>query len=623
MIVIAGLAVYANSFNGPFLFDDQEGIVENASIRRLAAIGEVLSPPRNTTVAGRPMANLSFALNYAVGGVETRGYHVVNLIIHICAGLILFGIIRRTLLRPRWREQYGRAATGLATAAAMLWVVHPLQTESVTYIIQRVESLMALFYLLTLYAVIRYAERPGVRWPVIAVVSCALGMATKEVMVTAPIVALLYDRAFLAGTFREALQKRWRLYAGLSATWLLLACLIAGAPRSATAGLGVKGITPLMYATTQLGVIVHYLTLSLWPHPLCLDYAWPLITPWREAIVPGMIIAVLFAVTIWALVRRPAAGFLGAAFFLILAPTSSIVTIKDAAFEHRMYLPLASVIVAIVIVTYLVIQQLKPGLRRPVGLALFLLAFTAAGGATIARNRDYQDQLRMWTDVVRQRPNNPRAHFGMGTACATLGQWDEAIGHYQLALELDPDDARTHNNLAIVYARQGRTADAMAEYQKALTIQPARAEAHNNLGILLAGQGRFEEAIAQYQAALKSDSRWAGAHNNLGNALSRVGRLAEAADAYRQAIRLQPNSANAYNNLAGLLIQLGRAAEAPAEYEAALNLAPTSTIIRTNYADCLLRLGRKAEAAEQYRRVLATNPNDARVRAKLDAAMRT
>ncbi len=620
-IVIAGFAVYANSLGGPFIFDDQEGIVENASIRRLSAIGDVLSPPRNTTVAGRPVANLSFAINYAFGGVEPRGYHVVNLIIHLCAGLVLFGIIRRTLVSPRMRDKFGNAATGLATAAALIWIVHPLQTESVTYVIQRVESLMGLFYLLTLYAVIRYAERPGVGWFMTAVIACALGMATKEVMVTAPAMVLLYDRTFLAGTFREAIRRRWRIYLGLAATWLILAFLVIGGPRSATAGLGAKGITPLMYATTQLGVIVYYLRLSLWPHPLCLDYGWPLVTPVREAIGPGMVIVALLAATIWAMIRRPAIGFLGAWFFLILAPTSSIVTIKDAAFEHRMYLSLVGVIVAAVILSDLVLQQFGPRIRRPTGIALLLLIAGALGGTTIARNRVYQSELAMWTDVVSKRPDNPRGHFGLGAACATLGKWDEAIGHYDDALELDPKDARTHNNIAIVYANQGRTADAMAEYEKALAIQPAHAEANNNLGILLYGQGRYKEAIAHYQAALQTDSRWAGAHNNLGNALSKVGRLQEAADAYRAAIRLQPNSPGARNNLAGLLIQLGHVAEAPAEYEAALKFAPSSTIIRTNYADCLLRLGRKAEAAEQYRRVLAANPNDAKLRARLDAAM--
>ncbi len=626
-IILAGVLAYANSLGGPFLLDDQGAIVENFSIRRLSSLSVVLSPPRQSSVAGRPVANLTFALNYAIGGLATRGYHVVNLVIHLLAGLVLFGIVRRTLESQRLREPYGAGATGLAAAAALLWVVHPLQTESVTYVVQRAESLMGLLYLLTLYAAIRYSQRPSAVWFVLAVVVCALGMATKEVMVTAPVVVLLYDRTFLSGSFREALWRRWRLYLGLALTWLVLAWLVAGAPRSVTAGIGVKGISPLTYATTQLGVVAHYLRLALWPHPLCLDYAWPLVTPAREAVGAGLFIGVLAAAVLWALVRRPAIGFLGAWFFLILAPTSSFVTIKDAAFEHRMYLPLASVVVLVVLIVDSVIRQFAAGGRLPLRVrslaaVSLLIAATALGGATIARNRDYQSELAMWSGVTAQRPANPRGHFGLGVAYASLGQLDEAIGHYQDALALDPDDARTHNNLAIVYARQGWKADAVKEYETALRLQPAHAEAHNNLGVLLVEQGRTDEAIAHYQAAIQSDSNWAGAHNNLGNALAKAGRLAEATEAYRAALRLEPDSANAHNNLAALLVQLGKSDEALAEYTEAVRLAPSSTVIRTNYADCLLRLGRNAEAAGEYRRVLAASPNDAKVRAKLEAALR-
>jgi protein O-mannosyl-transferase len=618
LIVLAGLAAYANSLNGPFIFDDQEGIVENATIRRLWPLSSVLSPPRNTTVAGRPIANLTFALNYAAAGLSTRGYHLVNLAIHLCAGLVLYGVVRRTFTTKPLHDHYGRAANSLATAVALLWVVHPLQTESVTYVIQRVESLMGLLYLLTLYALIRHAERSGAGWYILAVVACALGMGTKEVMVSAPIVVLFYDRAFLAGNFREALRRRWGLYAGLAATWAILAWLVVGGPRAVTAGIDLKGISPFTYATTQLGVITHYIRLSVWPHPLCLDYAWPLVTPVRAAIGPGLFIGALLAATVWAIVRRPHAGFLGAWFFLILAPTSSFVTIKDAAFEHRMYLPLAAVVAGVVVLAHGALRRFG-GTRVAGALAVTVIA-AVLSGATIARNRDYQSALRMWGDVVTKRPNNPRAHFGLGVAKAAMGQLDEALGHYQDTLALDPNDARTHNNRAIVFARQGRPQEAIAEYEHALALRPDHAEAHNNLGVLLAEQGRTEEAIAHYEAAIRSYSDWAGTHNNLANALSKAGRLAEAEEAYRAALALNPDSASAHNNLAGLLIQLGRPGEAPAVYEAALKLAPASAVIRTNYADCLLQLGHKAAAIDQYRRVLAANPNDARARARLEAA---
>ena len=215
-LVGAILAAYHNSFSGPFVFDDSAAIVGNPTIRHLSALGEVLSPPREggQTVGGRPVVNLSLAVNYALGGTEVRGYHVFNLGVHALGALLLFGVARRTLLQPALRERFGPAATPLALAVAGLWAVHPLQTESVTYTIQRAESLMGLWYLLTLYGFIRGIDQeagvrsqvtesnrqatkdewssdprshlspvsrllPPVLWFLLAVAACALGMATK------------------------------------------------------------------------------------------------------------------------------------------------------------------------------------------------------------------------------------------------------------------------------------------------------------------------------------------------------------------------------------------------------------------------------------------------------------
>ena len=168
------------------------------------------------------------------------GYHVVNLAIHILGALVLYGVVRRTLLCASLRQRYGDEARWLALAVALIWVVHPLQTESVTYLIQRTESLMGLFFLLTLYCVIRGSTSSGRRgWYAAAVVCCALGMGSKEVMVVAPLTVLLYDRAFLSGSFREALRARAALYAGLFGCWLVLVGLVASTSHSLTAGFGL------------------------------------------------------------------------------------------------------------------------------------------------------------------------------------------------------------------------------------------------------------------------------------------------------------------------------------------------------------------------------------------------
>ena len=285
LIVLATLAAYANSFQGVFVFDDQPSIVDNPTIRHLWPIWRVLFPPSHgETVSGRPLLNLTFAVNYALGGLNPWGYHAVNLAIHVLAALPLFGILCRTLRLPPLRDRFGRSATLPALAISLLWAVHPLQTESVTYVAQRAESLCGLFYLLTLYCFIRGAtidpaSRSAVRrpplWYSAAIFSCLLGMATKEVMATAPLMVLLFDRTFLAGSFAQALRRRWGLYLGLAATLGGLAYLVVATPagRGGTAGFATpEALGAWEYIRSQPAAILHYLRLAVWPHPLCIDY---------------------------------------------------------------------------------------------------------------------------------------------------------------------------------------------------------------------------------------------------------------------------------------------------------------------------------------------------------------
>jgi len=219
LIVIAGSLTYFNSVSNPFVLDDTGTIVDNEQIRQLGDLPSLLLPARETPVAGRPVANISFAINYAIGGLDVASYHIVNIAVHLLCALLLFGLVRRALELPDRRATPGERSTNLAFAAALLWVVHPLGSEPVDYLTQRTESLMALFYLLTLYASVRaLTSRRETGWEIAAVVSCALGMGCKESMVTVPVVILLFDRIFVFSSFGEALRKRRWLYVGLAAT---------------------------------------------------------------------------------------------------------------------------------------------------------------------------------------------------------------------------------------------------------------------------------------------------------------------------------------------------------------------------------------------------------------------
>jgi hypothetical protein len=233
-LIAAVVLAYANSLEAPFVFDDIDAITKNPTIRALDS--GVLSPPDDLTVSGRPIVNLSLALNYALSGESVRSYHAINVVIHTLAAMCLLGLLRRTFGTFPLRNSLGEDARTLAFAAVLLWALHPLQTQSVTYVIQRAESLFSLFYLCTLYCFARVAGKAGESntaamrngWLVLSVLSCALGMASKEVMVSAPLVVILYDRVFLAASFREIWSNRRWYYLTLAGTWLVLAVLVWG-----------------------------------------------------------------------------------------------------------------------------------------------------------------------------------------------------------------------------------------------------------------------------------------------------------------------------------------------------------------------------------------------------------
>ncbi len=597
LLVLIALC-YANATSGPFIFDDTAAIAENPSIRQLSS---ALTPPTNgLPVTGRPVVNVSFAANYAIGELNPRGYHLVNIALHAATALLFFGLVRRTLRRPVVAGRFGTVALPLAWVATALWAVHPMNTAAVTYLSQRAEVLMALFYVGTLYAFCRSLEATrSWRWLGLSVVCCWLGMATKEVMASAPLVLLLYDRTFGAGAFATALRARWRYYAALVASWGLLAVLMTGhGGRGGTAGFGI-GITPWTYLLTQCEALVHYLRLAFWPSTLVFDYGGTLLVTDPKSVLPqAMLLLLLACGTVWALWRKPAAGFLGFACFAILAPTSSVVPVADTMFEHRMYLPLALLVVLGATLAY-------RSIGRWSGMAVLLCVPLAA--ATVARNTDYRSELALWSDTVAKRPGNVRGHFTLGVVLAAEGRLDDAIAQFQAALKLDPKSAKAYNGLANVYARVGRRREAIDAYEAALRISPS-AEAHSNLANVLFETGDLGGARDHYLAALRMRPGLADAHNNLGNLLARTGDFGGAIEHYQAALELRPDLADAHGNLANVLAQTGRFEDAIRQYEAAIKLRPDFADAHFNLATTFARLGKWREAAAEYESTLKAKP---------------
>jgi len=652
ILVLAALAAYHNSFSGPLVYDDIPAIKDNPTIRQLWPLSTVLSPPNDSgiTVNGRPLVNLSLAINYAIGGTEVVGYHVFNLAIHIMAGLALFGIVRRSLQLPALRERFGPGDSSLPLAftIALLWTLHPLQTESVTYIIQRAESLVGLFYLLTFYCFVRSLASPrSTRWQILTVLACLLGMASKEVMASAPLLILLYDRALVSGTFRDAWQRHRQLYLGLAATWVPLGWLVAGTgSRGGTAGFGAGGISSWDYALTSSLAIGKYLALTFWPAPLVFDYGTALQKDLLPVLPQSILIVVLVAATFYALWRRPIAGFLGMGFFAILGPSSSIIPIaSEPMAEHRMYLPLAALISVLVLGSALLLG------RRCV--VFFLALALGAGWLTIQRNEVYRDELSLWRHTQLSYPTSERAHNNVGEiyfrqekhdeaiACfreavrllpnyidainnlgnslTQRGQAAEAMPRLELALRLKPGYAETHNNLGTALYQLGRPDEAIAHYREAILLKPAYADAHNNLGVVLAEQGKHLEAIEHYLTALKHKANYIDAHYNYGNALKATDRIPEAISQYSAALRLKPNHPEANNNLGSIYYQQGKIAEAKTCYEAAIREKADYPDAQNNLGVVLFQTGNPSGALTHFEAAVRQKPDYRSARENLSA----
>ena len=553
ILIVLGIGVYANSFGAPFVFDGQDFVVENGARGRL-------SPPWELAAGmPRPLVVLSFAANYRLHGPAVWGYHAVNLTCHLVGALALFGIVRRTLRTPRLRDRFGSAADGLALTIAALWLVHPLQTQAVTYLYQRFESQMGMFYLLTLYLFVRGTEASKDRWWRLAcVVAAAFGAASKEVVATAPVVILSYDRIFVAESWRDLCKRRWPIHLALAiACWGLIALmLVRNVGQFEQAGVGVvRNVTPIDYAATQAGVLLHYLRLALLPIGLCLDYAWPVAGSVGAIVVSATIIGMLLLATIWFLGRRPEIGFLGIWFFAILAPTSSIVPIADLAVEHRMYLPLVAPITLVVLAAYRLVDRFAPTTpasepwwrRTPAVLAVSAVALLAI--ATIRRNGDYGSAVAIWSDTVSKAPHNARAHVNLGKFLSDDGDFESALAHFATAVQLKPGYAKAYANLGLALARSGRLPDAVDPLRRATRLDPTPAEPWSNLGAALVELGETEDGIAAHRKAIERDPEYADAHYNLAVALAHRGDIDGAIDEYRRTLRIDPDRYKARHNL--------------------------------------------------------------------------
>ncbi|MBM3317752.1 MAG: tetratricopeptide repeat protein [Candidatus Eisenbacteria bacterium] len=579
LLALAVAAAYAGSLQGPFVFDDIPNIVDNPTIRSLWPPQRVLVPPADSGIASRPIVNLTLALNHALSGTAVWSYHLFNALVHLLAALTLFGVVRRTLLLPRAPERLRADAAPLALAVALLWALHPLQTQAVTYTIQRCESLMGLFFLLVFYCAIRGWSAPsspretdppsspdpagrtgrmwrtgnagqprkaptGTRglWHGGAVAAFLLGAGAKEVILVAPPLLFLHELLFIRGSARAVWRASRGLHLGLAAGLLLAAALLAGASGRMVQPERAE-VSALEYAATQPAVVLHYLRLALWPDALSFDYGWP-VMPLSRTWPAAAFLGVLLALTAWTLARRRPVGFTGVWFFAVLAPSSSFVPLPDLAFEHRLYLPLAAPVALLVLGGHALLGRAKRGpagsAARAAGVVLLALLALALGARTAARNRDYRSAVALWSDTVRRQPLNARARLSLGIALDEQGCGQEGLAQMTEAVRLHPRLVRARVNLAIALLEIGRAGEALEHLRAAVALDPREARARSHLGIALCQLGRLEEGVRELREALRLDPSRVEAHLNLSLALGELGQEGEARRHFEAAYRLDP-----------------------------------------------------------------------------------
>jgi len=642
-------AAYGNALRGEFLFDDVPTIIENPHIESLGGFWKAAFGPQHSPISNRPVVCLSFSINYALGGRNPFGYHLGNLLIHAANAALLLMVTRRTLTAPNLGDKFSpTAATWTATAIAAVWAVHPLTVDAVTYVTQRTTLLMSFFVLLTLYAVLRSsveAERTRF-WNRIGFLACALALTSKEEAAALPILVLLFDRAYLSDSFAAALTRRGGLYRALALSWLLLlACVFAG-PANTTVGFNTKPrVGPFEWLLTESRVLVHYIRLVFWPQPLIGAYSWDFVRSlgpvWRQ----GVFILGLLATTCFVWRRKPHWAWLGWMFFLLLAPTSSVMPIiTEQVAERRMFLPMLAVLIPVVLGGLWLGGQLTravlgPAPRRLAWLAVPLAVLVAVEGRATARYAAVFDtSMTFWTHVQAHndltRGNYAAGSILLGIAKPWLdrGRFDVAVPLLERAVACEEPGVDVLANMAAAYvdireygkaqevykrtfAKQANYPNALSNYAKLLLDLYTNDAPENRLG---PNDPRMLEAYDKITHAIRFNPRVANYYNNLGSVCFHLNKPVEAERAWMTALMLEPANIGVRLNLSVVMTATGRRPEALRILDEIHRADPRNALALGNLVEILLQDGNRSAALQRVQATLQADPNHEQARALLE-----
>ena len=564
------LLAYSNSFRSEFQFDDYHQVVKNSRIRDIANVPRFFIDAHlgsyDLDIAGyRPVTYASFALSYALGGNGVAGFHAFNLGLHVLNAFLVFFIVRLV-----GRDEKGvHGGAGLAPLlSALVFALHPVQTNAVSYVSGRAVLLASAFSLGAFYFFVSHRKTGSVAAAIFAPILFLLGLLSKEMAVGTLGLMAAYD-LFLPSRKGAGFARRAAGYAPFIAA--LAVYLIA---RRQLTGFTVASpaYTTGVYLLSEAKALLVYLRLLVLPFNQNFDYNLP---PARTLDAGVLLGAAVLAALVFLVARfrrnSPAAAFFGAWFLLALAPESSLFPITDVVEEYRLYLPSIGFVAALVTLAASRPWPWPKLARAAAGLVIAMLF-----ALTLARNGAWATERSLWQDTIAKSPGSPRAHSYLAKTLYKDGKYEDAIRELKRALELDPsyngiDDV--YSNLGASYEALGRHGEAAGYFEAAIRISPGLVEAYSGLGDSLYEMGRYEEAAAAFRRGVIINPSYAPLRMELGRAYRRLGRLPEALAEMKQAASLAPRDFGARFYLALMYLENGLRPEALAEAEAALSLA--------------------------------------------------
>jgi len=603
VLALSVSAVYSRILDSPFLFDDSSFIDRREF--RAESLGEVLDALFTPRVE-RPLGYFFFAVNYWMGGQDPFSYHLVNIGIHAVNAWLVYLLAGWTL--AEWRKRGMGGSRETAFFIALLWALNPIQTMAVTYMIQRLASLAALFALVSLTCYVKGRRTPGWEsgfWYAMAIASGLAGLGVKQNVAVLPLLVLAHEILVLQPTLREGFRRTQLWIAGGVVALAAIGIVYLGdAPlERIRRGYRERDFGPGERMLTECRVMVYYGGLTLWPAPerLNLDYDWApsrgVLQPPTTALALLGIVGVL-ALAAWQAGRLPRLAYGVAWYFLNLLIESTIYPL-DLVFEHRVYLSSISIVSA----TVLLVGSLSGGRGGGWPARIALTGIAAWWGAwTVARNEVWRVPVKLFQDTVRKSPGKARAHANLGAALQERGDLDASIGAYTRSLELDPDQPRVWNNRGMAKREKGDFKGAIEDYDISLSRNPLQPDVFNNRGDAKGELGDHEGALADYQKSIDLNPLRSETYSNRGKLLTRRGDRDGALRDYRRAIELDPRNAAAYNNRGVLWFQSGRLEEALFDLNRAIALKPDYSDAYFNRGTVRGRMGDMPGALEDIRR---------------------